>query len=424
MEDSKFKDYRELFCLGHGYATRALHAGEHVGQRLGGFKTPSHTNAIYQSSTFVFRDPQHGADLFSGARSGYIYTRLGNPTVIVAEAKLNALEGQEVKLRNPDLRVSAQLFSSGMAAISHTLMALLDKGDTMIAGNCLYGCTEDLLESHLPRFGINVVSVDTSRLDTFTRAMEANPPAKVVFFETPTNPTLRLTDIEAVVKVAKRVNPSAVVAVDNTFMTSYLQRPLELGAEIVCYSTTKYVCGHGTVVGGAVVTTLEDFHERLFGMVKDLGGSPGPFDAWLVNQGIKTLPLRMDRHCENAMRVAEFLAGHPQVAHVWYPGLETHPQHRLARRQMDGFGGIISFDLRGGYEAGVKLMESVSLFTLAVSLGCVDSLIEHPASMTHAVVPPEKRLEAGVTDGLVRLSVGIEDVEDLIEDLEKGLAKI
>jgi methionine-gamma-lyase len=424
MEDSKFRDFSELFHLRHGYATRALHAGEHIAQRIGGIKTPSHTNPIYQSSTFVFRDAKQGAELFSGKRSGYIYTRLGNPTVAVAEAKLNALEGQEVKLANPSIRVSAQLFASGMAAISHTLLALLSKGDTVIAGRCLYGCTEDLLEKHLPRFGVRVVSADTSDLDGFGRVLEANPKAKVVFFETPTNPTLQVTDIRKVAEMTKRVNPEAVVAVDNTFMTSYLQRPLALGADIVCYSTTKYICGHGTVVGGAVVTTLEAFHERLYEMVKDLGGSPSPFDAWLVNQGMKTLPLRMKAHCSNAMKIAQFLAEHSKVAHVWYPGLEMHPHFQLARRQMNGFGGIIAFDLKGGYEAGVKLMESVKLFTLAVSLGCVDSLIEHPASMTHAVVPREKRQAAGLTDGLVRISVGIEDIEDLVADLDQALAKV
>ena len=424
MENSKFKNYQSLFYLQHGFATRALHAGEHVGQRVGDFHTPAHTNAIHQSSTFVFESASHGAALFDGDLSGFIYTRLGNPTVMVTEAKLNALEGCEVKLKNPDLRVSAQLFASGMAAISHTLLALLDRGDTMIAGNCLYGCTHDPLDNVLPRFGINVVTVDTSDLEAFARAMEANTDAKVVFFESPTNPTLQITDIAALVETTKRVNPKATVAIDNTFMTAYLQRPLELGAEIVIYSTTKYICGHGTVVGGAVITTLEDFHDRLYGMVKDIGGSPGPFDAWLVNQGIKTLPLRMKQHCENAMGVATFLEKHPKVAQVYYPGLENHPQHELAARQMDGFGGMISFDLTGGYDAGVRLMDAVSVFTLAVSLGCVDSLIQHPASMTHASISDERKRDAGLSDGLVRISVGIEDLDDLIADLDQALAKV
>jgi methionine-gamma-lyase len=245
-----------------------------------------------------------------------------------------------------------------------------------------------------------------------------------VLFETPTNPTLKLADIREVSRLVRALAPQARIIVDNTFATPYLQRPLELGADVVLHSTTKYVCGHGTVVGGAVTTADEQLQAQLYEMVKNLGSSPSPFDAWLVNLGLKTLPLRMERHCRNAMVIARYLEQHPKVARVYYPGLESHPQHALARTQMKGFGGVVSFELKGGFEAGRRLMDSIQLWTLAVSLGSVDSLIQHPASMTHACVPKEKRERAGVSDGLVRLSVGLEEVEDLQRALDEALAQV
>ena len=418
MEDSKDRDMLKHFYLECGFATRALHAGEHLGQPP---QARNHTNAIFQTSTFIFQNAEEGRELFSGTKKGYIYSRLGNPTVRVLEAKINALEGREAKLRDPEnVRVSSVVFASGMAAISSTILADLDAGDTVIAGDVVYGCTDDLLSHHVKRFGIEVVRVNTADLAAFTETMKANPKAKLVFFETPTNPTMAVTDIAAVARVAHEVNPDCLVAVDNTFATPYLQRPLELGADIVVHSTTKYVCGHGTVVGGVVVTTNDAFKDRLYSTMKDLGPVPSPFDAWMVNMGVKTLPIRMQRHCENAMKVAEFLATHPAVDHVNYPGLPSNPYHELAKKQMDGFGGMISFELKGGYDAGCKLMDGVKVFTLAVSLGCVDSLIQHPASMTHAAVPEAQRLKVGITPGLVRVSVGIEDVEDLIRDLDQA----
>jgi methionine-gamma-lyase len=419
MEDSKRADYRDKFFLGCGFATRALHAGEHVSQP----HHPSHTNAIYQTSTFVFDSAEQGAAIFAGEQPGYVYTRMGNPTVLVLEAKLNALEGRDLKLANPELRVSSLAFSSGMAAISSTVLALCGTGDTLLLGDVVYGATEHLALNVLPRLGIAVAFVDTTKPAAVEAALRQHPKTRAFLFETPTNPLLGVTDIRAVAAAAKAVSPGIKIIVDNTFATPYLQRPLELGADAVIHSTTKYLCGHGTVVGGIMTTVCDDVKDRAYTVIKDLGGSPSPFDAWLVNMGIKTLPVRMQRHCSSAMAVAQFLERHPKVERVYYPGLESSPYHELAKRQMSGFGGIVSFDLVGGVEAGRKLMNSIRIFTLAVSLGCVDSLIQHPASMTHACVARERRLKAGITDGLVRVSVGLEDLDDLLGALDEALAK-
>lgn len=312
-----------------------------------------------------------------------------------------------------------------MAAISSSLLSVASAGDTIILGNVVYGATEHLAETVLSRFGVNYVEADTSNLNAVEEVVKSNPNAKAFLFETPTNPMMAITDIPALVKIVKSVNPNMKVIVDNTFATPYLQRPLELGADVVLHSTTKYLCGHGTVVGGVMTTTSDQVKDLAYNVIKDVGGNPGPFDAWLVNLGIKTLPLRMDRHCENAMAIAKYLEKHPKVERVYYPGLESNPYHELAKRQMGGkFGGMVSFDIAGGLEPGRKLMNTIQVFTLAVSLGCVNSLIQHPASMTHACVPAEKRIKGGLTDGLIRVSVGIEDVEDLLQALEEGLAKV
>lgn len=417
MEDSKAKDFKETFCLEGGFATRALHAGEHIDH----VSARSHTNPIYQSSTFVFETAEQGAKAFSGDDPAYIYTRLGNPTVRVLEAKINALEGAHVKLSDPDMRVSTLAFSSGMAAISASLMACANADDEILVGNVVYGATEHLCSNVLNRFGIRSIEVDVSDLDAVQTAIRAHPLARAIFFETPMNPTMVLADIAAVSRIVRDVNPDIHIIVDNTFATPYLQRPLELGADVVVHSATKYICGHGTVVGGLATTTVDKVKDELYKIVKDMGASPGPFDAWLVNQGLKTLPLRMERHCSNALAIARHLQKHPKVSHVYYPGLESHPQHELAKRQMKAFGGMLSFELAGGLEAGRKLMDTIQVFTLAVSLGCVDSLIQHPASMTHACVPRAKRLAAGLGDGLVRVSVGIEEEEDLIHALDVAL---
>jgi methionine-gamma-lyase len=276
----------------------------------------------------------------------------------------------------------------------------------------------------LTRYGVRTVELDMSDLGAVRSAVQSNPNASALFFETPMNPTMALVDIAEVVRIFKAVNPKIRVIVDNTFCTPYLQRPIELGADVVMHSTTKYICGHGVVVGGVVTVVDDSLRDNLYRIIKDVGSSPSPFDAWLVNLGLKTLPLRMDRHCANALALAKHLEVHPKVARVFYPGLPSHPQHELAKRQMRDFGGVVSFELVGGIEAGRKLMNDIKVFTLAVSLGCVDSLIQHPASMTHASVPQHKRLQGGITDGLVRMSVGLEDVEDLIRVMDQALLAV
>jgi methionine-gamma-lyase len=418
MEDSLKPDFKKRFYLECGFATRSLHAGEHVDET----EARAHTGAIYQTSTFVFDSAEQGAGIFSGEVPGYVYTRLGNPTVRVLEAKINALEGGDFKKAHPEKRVSTLAFSSGMAAVSAALMTCVGQGDTILLGNVVYGATEHLCSNVLSRYGVRTVEVDMSDPAAVQRSMEANPKTAAVFFETPMNPTMGLVDIDKTIKIVKGINPKARVIVDNTFCTPYLQRPLEYGADMVMHSTTKYLCGHGVVVGGVVTVVDDELRDGLYKIIKDVGSSPSPFDCWLVNLGIKTLPLRMEKHCTNALAVAKFLAEHPKVSKVFYPGLPSHPQHELAKRQMKAFGGVVSFELKGGTEAGRKLMNSIKVWTLAVSLGCVDSLIQHPASMTHACVPRDKRIKGGISDGLVRASVGVEDVDDLIRALDEALA--
>ena len=418
MEDSKRRDAIQQFYLKYGFATRCLHAGEKIGQP----KSKAHTNAIFQSSTFIFDNAQEGADLFAARKTGYVYTRMGNPTVLVAEAKLNALEGRDLKLADPDnVRISSLLYSSGMAATSSLCFALLHPGDTLLRGEVLYGSTDHFFVDMLPKFGVKTIVLDTGKPDQVKKAVKANPKAKMIFFETPTNPLLELSDISEIVQTVRAVNPEMVVTVDNTFATPYLQKPLNLGVDVVMHSTTKYLSGHGTIIGGALVTKHEWIKDALFKTMKDVGSCPSPFDCWLLNLGMKTLPIRMDKSCRNAMAVAKYLEKHPKVSKVFYPGLETHPQHALAKRQMSDFGAMVSFEIAGGYDAAVCMMNHVHVFTLAVSLGCVDSLVQHPASMTHAVYTPEARAHAGITDGLIRLSCGIEDEEDLIKDLDHAL---
>ncbi|MCL4305716.1 aminotransferase class I/II-fold pyridoxal phosphate-dependent enzyme [bacterium] len=420
MEDSKLRDAIEQFYLRYGFGTRCLHAGEKVGQP----KLKSHTNAIFATSTFTFDNAEEGADLFARRTSGYVYTRLGNPTVVVAEAKLNALEGRDVKLANPESCIASLLYSSGMGAIAGLSFALLHPGDVLLRGETLYGSTDDFFQTMLPKFGVQSIIVDTGKLDELKAAIEKYPQAKMLFFETPTNPLLELTDIEEAIRVVREVNPEIVVTVDNTFATPYLQQPLSLGADVVMHSTTKYLSGHGALIGGSLTTKHEWIKEELYHTMKDTGACPSPFDTWLLNMGMKTLPLRMDRHCANAQAIAEWLQRHPKVSHVYYPGLPGFPQYRLAQKQMRLPGGMISFEIAGDYEASKRLLNSVHVHTLAVSLGCVDSLIQHPASMTHASMTPEARAHAGITDNLIRLSVGIEEVDDLINDLDHALSKI
>ena len=373
--------------------------------------TGSHIQPIYQTSTFVFDHVDQGANRFAGEESGYIYSRLGNPTVTQLEEKMALLEGGE----------AATIYGSGMAAISAAVLAFVSQGDHIVAQQCIYGCTHSLLSHIIKKWGVSVTFVDdASDPENFRAAMQPN--TKIIYIETPANPAMQLTDIEACARIAH--DGGAQLVVDNTFMTPYLQRPLALGADLVLHSATKYLNGHGDVVAGVLVGNRQDMDLIRSTIQKDIGGVVSPHDAWLILRGVKTLALRMKEHEKNGVAVAAYLDRHPKVAVVHYPGLPTHPQHDLARRQADGFGGMLSMELKGGYEAGKTLMNSIELFHLAVSLGTVDSLIQHPASMTHAGICREDRLAGGITDGLVRISMGVEDADDLIQALEQALAQV
>ncbi len=365
---------------------------------------------IYQSSTFAFLNAKEGAQLFAGEKEGYIYTRLGNPTQAALEREMAFLEGGE----------KALALSSGMAAAVTAILALVKTGESIVASNTLYGGTHKLFRELMPRLGIEVIEVDATDPANIDKAMRKD--TRLVYLETPANPTLTIVDIAACSEVAHR--HGAKVIVDNTFATPYFQRPLELGADIVLHSATKYIGGHGDTIGGILIGDAEFIDVARGEILRDLGGCISPFNAWLLLRGLKTLPVRMERHAFNAMRIAKYLAFHPKVQRVWYPGLTTHPQHELAKKQMSGFGGMITFEVKGGREAAVKLLDSVKLITLAVSLGDVDTLIEHPASMTHSTYSPEELAECGITEGMIRLSVGIEHVNDLIDDLSQALRQI
>ncbi len=364
---------------------------------------------IYQVSTFAFENAEHGAALFAGVGHGYIYSRMGNPTVEALERSIAALEGG----------YAALACASGMAAIHTTLVGLLQQGDHMICSDAVYGPTCVLVETILSRFGIESTLVDTSDLSAVERALRPN--TKAVFVETPGNPTLVITDLEAICRLAHE--HGAVVVVDNTFMSPILQQPLRWGVDVVVHSLTKFLNGHADVVGGMIVVKDEARYGSFRKLLNHLGGVLPPLESFLVHRGIKTLALRMRRHCENAQKVAEFLESHGEVEWVRYPGLESHPQYQVGRKQMSGSGGMVSFSLKGGLEAGRRMMNSVELCRLAVSLGGVETLIQHPASMTHASMGREARERANISDGLVRVSVGIENAADIIADLEQALAK-
>ena len=390
----------------YGLGTTAIHAGT-LKNLYGTLAMP-----IYQTSTFIFDSAEQGGRRFALEEAGYIYTRLGNPTTTVLENKIAALEEGE----------AAVATSSGMGAISSTLWTVLKAGDHVVTDKTLYGCTFALMCHGLTRFGIEVTFVDTSNLDEVKNAMKKN--TRVVYLETPANPNLKIVDLEALSKIA-HTNPNTLVIVDNTFATPYMQKPLKLGADIVVHSVTKYINGHGDVIAGLVITNKELADQIRFVGLKDMTGAVlGPQDAYYIIRGMKTFEIRMERHCKNAKKVVEFLNKHPKIERVYYPGLETHPGHEIAKKQMKDFGAMISFELKGGFEAGKTLLNNLKLCSLAVSLGDTETLIQHPASMTHSPYTKEEREAAGITDGLVRLSVGLENVEDIIADLEQGLEKI
>ena len=389
-----------------GLGTTAIHAGT-LKNLYGTLAMP-----IYQTSTFIFDSAEQGGRRFALEEAGYIYTRLGNPTTTVLENKIAVLEEGEAGVA----------MSSGMGAISSTLWTVLKAGDHIVTDKTLYGCTFALMNHGLTRFGVEVTFVDTSNLDEVKNAMKKN--TRVVYLETPANPNLKIVDLEALSKIA-HTNPNTLVIVDNTFATPYMQKPLKLGADIVVHSVTKYINGHGDVIAGLVVTNKELADQIRFVGLKDMTGAVlGPQDAYYIIRGMNTFEIRMERHCANAKKVVEFLNKHPKIEKVYYPGLETHPGYEIAKKQMKDFGAMISFELKGGFEAGKTLLNNLKLCSLAVSLGDTETLIQHPASMTHSPYTKEEREAAGITDGLVRLSVGLENVEDIIADLEQGLEKI
>lgn len=387
-----------------GINSRMIHSGE--------YENPlkSATVPIYQTSTFLFDNADQGARCFSGEEDGYIYTRIANPTI-------NALETLVADLESGSKGIAT---SSGMAAVNTVYMTLLNKGDHMISSAAVYGPSRVVMEQHWSRFGVESSFVDTSNIEEIKQAIRPN--TKMLYIETPANPTMDITDLEACSKLAHE--KGIIVVVDNTFSSPYLQRPIEFGVDVVLHSMTKFLNGHADIVAGIIVTKDLNLGAKLRSMMVTLGCNMDPHQAYMVIRGIKTLGIRIDRSQESAMKIARFLEGHPKVEWVKYPGLESHPQHELAKVQMDGFGSMISFSLKGGLEAGKVLMDNVKVCILAVSLGGVETLIQHPASMTHSKVPAEAKLKAGITDGLVRFSVGIEDVEDLINDLDQALLKV
>lgn len=387
-----------------GFNTKLIHAGA-FDDEFGSATVP-----IYQSSTFRFKSAQDGADCFSGKSDGYIYTRIGNPTIRAFEQNIAALENGFDGIAT----------SSGMGAITSVYMALLGAGSHIVSSDAVYGPARGVLEQDFSRFNVEASFVNTSNTDNIIAAIKPN--TKVLYIETPANPTMDITDIVACAKIAKEHN--LILVVDNTFCSPYLQKPLDLGADVVLHSITKFINGHADIVGGVIVTKDQELYKKIRHSMVYMGCNMDPTQAFMVIRGVKTLAIRIERAQENAMKVAHFLQSHPKVAWIRYPGLEDHPQYELACTQMKGFGSMMSFGIKGGYDAGKKLMDHLHLAILAVSLGGVETLIQHPASMTHAAVSHENKIAAGITDDLVRFSVGIEDVEDIIEDLRKGLETV
>lgn len=391
-----------------GLGTKAIHAGNVKDTQYGALTTP-----IYQTSTFVFDSCEQGGRRFAGQEGGYIYTRLGNPTVSVLENKVAALECGE----------ACVAAASGMGAISSALWIIAGAGKHIVADGTLYGCTFALLNHGMSRYGVEVSFVDTSDLAAVKAALKENTCA--VYLETPANPNLKIADIAAVAEIAHAYNPDIKVVCDNTFASPALQNPLTLGADVVVHSATKYLNGHGDVIAGFVVGKADFIGEvRMFGLKDMTGAVMDPFAAYLILRGLKTLEIRMERHCANAKAIAEFLDQHPAVEKVYYPGLKNHVGHDIAVRQMKDFGGMLSFEVKGGRAAGTKLVNALHLITVAVSLGDAETLIEHPASMTHSTYTEEELTASGIPGGLIRLSAGLENAEDIIADLEQALAQL
>lgn len=382
-----------------------IHGGEASADPHGALVAP-----LYQTSTFVFPNAETGGQRFAGDADGYIYSRLGNPTVKLLEQRIAALEGMQ----------AGAATATGMGAVAAATMAFLRAGDHVIASDCIYGCSFTLFSHLFERFGVQVSFVDMADEVALAAAFQAN--TRVVFLETPANPHLRIIDL-AMVGALCQQQPDVRLIVDNTFMTPLLQQPGNFGADIVVHSATKYLNGHGDVVAGLITGTREDIQLIKMTTLKDMGATISPHDAWLITRGLKTLAIRMEKHCATAAIVADFLQAQPAVEKVYYPGFKDHPGHHLIGAQMRNAGAIIAFELRSGYQAGVAFLNGLEMIKIAVSLGDAESLIQHPASMTHSPLTPEAREKAGISDGLIRLSVGLEHVDDIIYDISQSFAK-
>ena len=397
-----------------GFGSSAIHSGH---------KTESnhaHLTPLYASSTYVFDTAEQGMRRFKGEEDGYIYGRWGNPGMTEAEEKIAALESFGIKENGKPIELKSILHSSGMAAISTLMLTTLKSGDKILSHFSLYGGSQELMEKVLPSLGIEAIIVDLRDEQKADEAIKNNPGIKMLYLETPANPTIQCVDIESLTKFAKKHH--LIVAVDNTFATPYLQQPFKYGVDFVLHSTTKFLNGHGTAIGGVLIgKDLELMKGRMEKVHRLLGGNSNSFDAFLLVQGMKTLEIRMERHCSNAMKVAQFLEDHPAISHVNYLGLPTHPDHEKAKKQMKHPGAMLSFELKGGLEAGKNFIDKLQMCVRAVSLGTCDTLVSHPASMTHFGVPQQKREQYGITDGLIRMSVGIENIEDILDDLSQAM---
>ncbi len=397
-----------------GFSSAAIHAGTNndVNQ--------SHLIPIYASSTYVFDSAEQGMKRFTGDESGYIYSRWGNPTMTAAEDTISALEAFEIEKNGEPLKLKTLLHASGMAAIATLMMGNLKTGDKVLSHFSLYGGTQELMEKVLPPLGIQAVIADIRDPEKAVIVLKANPEIKMLYLETPANPTIQCVDIEVLSKWGAENN--LIVAVDNTFATPWLQRPFQYDVDFVVHSTTKFLNGHGSAIGGALVgKDIGKMNTSITKTHRLLGGNSNSFEAFLVSLGMKTLSIRMEKHCSNAVHVANYLNGHASVKKVNYLGLTDHPDHEVCKKQMKHPGAMLSFDLKGGLQAGINFIDRLQMCVRAVSLGTCDTLLSHPASMTHYGVPEEKRLSYGITDGLIRMSVGIEDLDDILNDLERAL---
>lgn len=395
----------KIHTTSHSIETKAIHSGRINDEQFGSLATP-----LYQTSTFIFENAQQGADRFAGESDGYIYTRLGNPTTRQLEMRVAAMEGME----------DAAATATGMAAVSAALLTNLKAGDHMISSKAVYGCSFALMNHMLKKFGIEVSFIDMTEPENINSAIKTN--TKLIFLETPINPNLVVLDLEKICAIAKKHQLLSIV--DNTFLTPVLQQPAKFGANIVIHSATKYLNGHGDVVAGIVCGSSDMIEEIKLTTLKDVGATMSPHDAWLIMRGIKTLPIRMERHCSNAQTVAEFLEQHPAVNRVYYPGLKSHAGYQFIGNQMKAAGGVIAFELNTDLKGGADFINNMQLFSIAVSLGDAESLIQHPASMTHSTYEPEERETAGISDTLIRISVGLEHIDDIIHDLQQALDKV